>query len=151
MSMRSYPISISGVVVQFKELDIKALAEEFAESLPLEPEANEDDTKEAVYDFLEMDEIDLSTGGHIIGAAHLSDDIEGDFYSLLTDSEKDISVHSNWLIFDLPRYPSLFQAAYQNKEDLLQQMKALYGAFIKDPDNFDWEGRLVRLDAVIYG
>lgn len=151
MSMRSYPISMSGILLSYKELNISEFAKRYAEELALDNITDEEEIKEAVYEFLEEEELDVPCGGHISGKSHLSDDIEGDFYSLLTGDEKNISIYENWLIFDLPRYPSLFKAAYKDKADLLQQMKTIYGAFVKDPDSFDWEGRLVRLEAVIFG
>lgn len=140
MSMRNYSIVHYGVVVKPDELNLEAIGKE----------SNENLTVEEVCEWLDEEEISLQNGGDIMSKALLSTDIEGEFFNLFTQEESDISVmHDNWFFFDLPKYPSFFRAVYKDKDDMIRQVKEMYGSFILD-ENFDWENRLVCLNAVIY-
>lgn len=141
MSMRNYAVRLYGVVARLSELNLEVIAAE-------NPECEGD--IETVKEWLATEELDLVTSGNIIG--HMSSELEGDFINLLEGNTfDDISVEldNDWVILELPRYPMLFDIAYESREDLLQTVKKLYAYIL--PEDFKWEERLVRLDGVLFG
>ena len=147
MSMRNWPIVQYGVLLRNGELDLAAIAKEYNSQ---HPEENIDDGD--VAEWIDTEQLPIGNDGYVMARATYSDDIEGDFYNIFTNNEVGISVsHDSWALLDLPQYPSFFKAVAKDKDDLIRQVKALYGSYIKDPEHFDWEGRLVRLEAVVYG
>ena len=80
-------------------------------------------------------------------------DVCGEFVSLLSAvkyTDINISVEEDdWIMMCLPRYESLFNRAYQNEQELIDEMKQLYSKFLNN--DFPFEKRLVCLQAVAWG
>ena len=55
----------------------------------------------------------------------------------------------DWVIMCLPKYASLFKRAYKNEDDLIAEMRKIYGSFL--PEDFNYKERLVELSAVTWG
>lgn len=147
MSMRSYGIRRYGVVAKFSELNLRAIIKAYVG----EEDAAEYETDHDVLELMNCEEMWFDNGADIISRDLLDCDIDGDFIGILTETEfEDIYVRDNgWVLLELPKYPTFFEAVYKDKDDMICQMKEMYGPFILN-ENFDWEKRLVRLDASIY-
>ena len=147
MSLRNWPVLQYGVLVQNGELDLAAIAKEYNSQHQGE---NIDDGD--VAEWIDTEQLPVGDGGYVMTRATYSDDMEGYFYNIFTNDEVNINVpYDSWALLDLPKYPSFFEAVAKDKNDLIRQVKALYAPYLKDAEHFDWEGRLVRLEAVIYG
>lgn len=83
----------------------------------------------------------------IIGKPCYGNDFEGDVSSLLDpDLTLELSTEpDDWLIMQLPRFPQLFTAAYENEAALIKEMRDIYSPYLSDPDHFDFLGRIVAL------
>lgn len=67
------------------------------------------------------------------------------FYSL-NNNETDVAYDS--VFIESHRQPALFEQAYKNKEEIIDEFKNEYGKFL--PADFDYESRIGHIDAVCY-
>lgn len=140
MSMHNMGVNYYGVVVKTSEINFK----EFQGFFGFTDEDMENE--EWRCSPVEYDKITIFSKTYISG-----EELSGEFIPLLYQGyfdEIDID-KDDWVIFELPRYPSLFEAVYKDAEDLIQQMKALYERFI-DVKDFDWHNRAIHLRGSVY-
>lgn len=58
-------------------------------------------------------------------------------------------VDESFFIAPADRFPTLFEAAYDGKEDVLRELKERFEKYL--PENFDYEGRFVHYIGTIFG
>lgn len=58
-------------------------------------------------------------------------------------------VDESFFIAPADRFPTLFEAAYDSKEDVLRELKERFEKYL--PENFDYEGRFVHYIGTIFG
>ncbi len=141
MSMRTYAVDAMGVVVKYDELDCSAFED---------GDGNRPKDMDELCECLEYEYI--VDGGSIVPKQTFGNDLEGDFIPLL-DQSASIDVDAtldDWVIFDLPKYPSLFKAPYKDADDMISQLKATYSKYLL-PKDFDWGKRMVRLMGTTWG
>lgn len=154
MSMRSYPVSETGIVLKISEVNWAAVMKKTnTEYSP--QELSEDD----LIDVFDDDTVWLgeswSDGVIAFKRGLCGDEADGEFRNQLKDSTcsgiNDVdAARDDWVIFCLPRYPSLFKQAYKDEASLLNEIKKIYSRYIKAKD-FDYASRLVEYSGTIYG
>lgn len=140
MGMHNYGVHYYGVVALATEVNLEEIQKEFGFSKQdMEDEAWR-------YEFMELDEGSILPRDYVSGEG-----LEGDFTSLLShDYFQYISAEEDdWVLFELPKYPSLFKRRYKNEDEMIEEIKRIYGRFISNED-FDWKSRLVELKASVY-
>lgn len=156
MSTRTYCVSDKGIVVKMEELNY----DEFFAFFKVADEyknTKEENKPILTYELLIEDcQVMLGkqwTDGVICHKENYGNDIQGDFIPLIEDAAEACGVsveQDEWVFMCLPKYPSLFKAAYKNKEQVIEKMKKLYSRFIRIKD-FNYEARLVSLCGTVWG
>ncbi|HZK27071.1 MAG TPA: hypothetical protein VFD00_06005 [Thermoclostridium sp.] len=71
---------------------------------------------------------------------------DGTAYSLFTNNEFDVGEY--FYIAPVKRYPSFFAKGYENKEELLCELKEQYGKYL--PEDFDYENKCVHYAGTVF-
>lgn len=160
MSMNYYAIEDDGLVVSLEEdLDIDAFVDYVKEheGINLKEDLDDEDKDSlvnAIEEFL-MEQIqycftELSFGdGEICCKRSYGDVVSACFDPIFADYIDVDECSDDWIIMRLPRQASLFSAAYKDEDSLIEEMKAIYGKFLKK--DFDYRGRLAHLVGVEIG
>jgi hypothetical protein len=74
---------------------------------------------------------------------------EGECRLVMTDESEAIEMGISFSILPLNKYASLFEKAYESKEEALVELKESYSKYL--PKDFDYEGRFVHFIGTIYG
>ena len=75
-------------------------------------------------------------------------DAKGECY-LLTKADESFHCDESFAILPLEKHPTLFAQAYENIEAALHELKENYAELL--PDDFDYDGKFVRLVGTVYG
>lgn len=146
MSMHNEAAYYYAVAVTKEDLNLRAIANKVLG----EKDAKEMSEK-GIAEWLTEEMIDIGNGGAIISKQLFSDEIEGNFYDPLVNNYTVLDLwNTDWILLDFPKYPTLFEAPYKDRADLIRQLKELYGPFLKDPEHFQWELHLVKAVIIFY-
>ena len=153
MSSNNYSVSDEGLVVKLEEIDVDAFCAYVKEHNGIILEADDDDEDiYAVIKWYLLENMQWEGGqGAICDKESYGNDICGEFMPIIKEvAYIDISVEADdWVMMRLPRYESLFSQAYVSEEELISEMKCLYGKFL--PKDFNYKNRLVNLYGVAWG
>ena len=145
MSMREYPYRVLGLYVKKEELNLsKIRAESFSEDMP-----DDEVFEELSYDCNYLTE----TGGSILPISQFTggyDFLNGEIIGLLDDSIN-LDINDEWVLMELPEYPTLFKAAYKDEDDLILRVKELFKDYILNESSFDYRKRLIKLAGTYCG
>lgn len=119
MSMRSYPQISYGLYIKQGELEDAASKEELEED-----------------DFVDTDD----------GIIRFSE-ADGEAISIINGTS--FYVDEFFYIAELKRFPSLFERAYVNKEEALDELKERFLSIL--PKDFDFDSRFVEYNGTIFG
>ena len=75
-------------------------------------------------------------------------DAEAECFLILEEDES-FDCNDSFSILSLSKFPTLFEQAYENKDAALKELKENYGEYL--PDDFDYEGKFVRIAGTVYG
>lgn len=75
-------------------------------------------------------------------------DVDG-YACIIGDPEEGFPVDENFFMGLLNKYPALFEQVYKSKEEAIAELKERFSKCL--PEDFDYEGRFVRVTGTIFG
>lgn len=100
---------------------------------------------EALEDYAEKHELDVYEVAEEAGLVYFSD-ADGEGVSLFNDNE--FSVDEYFYIGCLNKYPSLFEQAYKDKEEVLEEVKEKFQKYL--PVDYDFESNVIHYMGTIF-